>query len=162
MTSISLLSVTTAAISSVVLLAQAPTSKTPSTPPSAGQSSSIAAPSQPPAIQEDELLIIKATPYKPTLVRDPFSAPTDVANENKGDLIDDIGVKGRIVSNGKVLAVVSDSRGNVRWLPVGYKFRDGELSEISEKAVVFRQRDINSTSGVYRTVVKPFKREGGK
>lgn len=123
----------------------------------------IAAPAaEPQALLEDALLEIKATPYKPKLVRDPFSAPTDVENANKGDLIDDIGVKGRIVSNGKVLAVVSDSRGNVRWLPAGYKFRDGELSEITEKAVVFRQRDINSTSGVFRTVVKPFKREGGK
>ena len=111
---------------------------------------------------EDELLVIKATPYQPKLVRDPFSAPTDVENANKGDLIDDIAVKGRIVSNGKVLAVVADSRGNVRWLPAGYKFRDGELSEITEKAVVFRQRDVNSTSGAFRTVVKPFKREGGK
>jgi hypothetical protein len=114
------------------------------------------------AALEDELLVIKATTYQPKLVRDPFSAPTDVENASKGDLIDDIAVKGRIVSNGKVLAVVADSRGNVRWLPVGYKFRDGELSEITEKAVVFRQRDVNSTSGVFRTVVKPFKREGGK
>lgn len=111
---------------------------------------------------EDELLVIKLTPYKPSLVRDPFSAPTDVENASKGDLIDDIAVKGRIVTNGKVMAVVSDSRGNVRWLPTGYKFRDGELFEISEKAVVFHQRDVNSTTGTYRTVVKPFKREGGK
>ena len=72
-----------------------------------------------------------------------------------------IGVKGRIVTNGKVLAVVSDSRGNVRWLPAGYKFRDGELYEITEKAVIFHQRDIGSTNGVFRTVVKPFNREGG-
>ncbi len=111
---------------------------------------------------EDELLVIKPTPYKPKLNRDPFSAPTDVENASKGDLIDDIAVKGRIVTNGKVLAVVTDSRGNARWLPAGYKFRDGELFEITEKAVVFRQRDVNSTSGVFRTVVRPFKREGGK
>lgn len=110
---------------------------------------------------DEDLLVIKATPYKPSLVRDPFSAPTDIENAAKGDLIDDIAVKGRIISNGKVLAVVSDSRGNVRWLPAGYKFRDGELSEITEKAVVFHQRDVNSTTGTYRTVVKPFKREGG-
>ncbi len=115
-----------------------------------------------PTMQEDELLVIKITPYKPSLVRDPFSAPTDIENAAKGDLIDDIAVKGRIVTNGKVMAVVSDSRGNVRWLPTGYKFRDGELFEINEKAVVFHQRDVNSTTGTYRTVVKPFKREGGK
>jgi hypothetical protein len=111
---------------------------------------------------EDELLVIKPTPYLPKLTRDPFSAPSDVENANKGDLIDDIAVKGRIISNGKVLAVVTDSRGNARWLPAGYKFRDGELFEITEKAVVFRQRDVNSTSGVFRTVVRPFKRGGEK
>jgi hypothetical protein len=142
-----------AGFSCLSVLAQAP-AKAPVAP---APSTEQAAP-----LVEDELLVIKPTPYKPKLVRDPFSAPTDVENASKGDLIDDIGVKGRIVSNGKVLAVVSDSRGNVRWLPAGYKFRDGELFEITEKAVVFRQRDINSTSGVFRTVVKPFKREGGK
>lgn len=142
------------AFASILLVAQAPAAKTPAVAAPVGE-----APMAPP---EDELLVIKATPYQPKLVRDPFSAPTDVENANKGDLIDDIAVKGRIVSNGKVLAVVADSRGNVRWLPAGYKFRDGELSEITEKAVVFRQRDVNSTSGAFRTVVKPFKREGGK
>jgi hypothetical protein len=142
------------AFASILLAAQAPAAKTPAVAAPVGE-----APMAPP---EDELLVIKATPYQPKLVRDPFSAPTDVENANKGDLIDDIAVKGRIVSNGKVLAVVADSRGNVRWLPAGYKFRDGELSEITEKAVVFRQRDVNSTSGAFRTVVKPFKREGGK
>lgn len=129
-------------------------------PASPGQAG--ASPSDIAGFQEDELLVIKPTPYKPTLVRDPFSAPTDVENANRGDLIDDIAVKGRIISGGKVMAVVADSRGNVRWLPTGYKFRDGELYEITDKAVVFRQRDVNSTSGVFRTVVKPFKREGGK
>ncbi len=109
-----------------------------------------------------DLLVIRTTPYQPKLARDPFSAPSDVENARKGDLIDDVGVKGRIVTNGKVLAVVIDSRGNARWLPVGYKFRDGELFQITEKAVIFHQRDVNSTSGVYRTVVKSFMREGGK
>lgn len=143
-----------------ILMAQAtPASTTAAAPPVSSPPSSSG---PTPGIQEDELLVIKMTPYKPSLVRDPFSAPTDVENAAKGDLIDDIAVKGRIVTNGKVMAVVSDSRGNVRWLPAGYKFRDGELFEISEKAVVFHQRDVNSTTGTYRTVVKPFKREGGK
>jgi len=145
-----------AAFAFLSLAAQQPATKAPAGP-------AVPAPvAETPVALEDELLVIKATPYQPKLIRDPFSAPTDVENASKGDLIDDIAVKGRIVSNGKVLAVVADSRGNVRWLPVGYKFRDGELSEITEKAVVFRQRDVNSTSGVFRTVVKPFKREGGK
>ena len=125
-------------------------------------STAVAAPSEGSPLTEDDLLTIKPTLYQPKLVRDPFSAPTDVANQKGGDLIDDIGVKGRIVSNGKVMAVVSDSRGNVRWLAAGYKFRDGELFEITEKAVIFHQRDINSTSGVFRTVVRSFKREEGK
>jgi hypothetical protein len=144
----------------LVLMSQTPpsASKQPATQPG----TTIAAPAQNQAALDDELLVIKTTPYHPTLVRDPFSAPTDVENASKGDLIDDIGVKGRIVTNGKVLAVVSDSRGNVRWLPAGYKFRDGELYEITEKAVIFHQRDIGSTNGVFRTVVKPFNREGGK
>jgi len=142
------------ACSSLALLAQAPSPKAPVVP--------AAAAPEPQIPLEDELLVIKATPYQPKLARDPFSAPSDVENANKGDLIDDIAVKGRIVTNGKVLAVVTDSRGNSRWLPAGYKFRDGVLAEITEKAVVFHQRDVNSTSGVFRTVVKPFKREGGK
>jgi len=111
----------------------------------------------------DEILMIKPTPYQPTLIRDPFSAPTDIEGANKGDLVDDIGVKGRIISGGKTLAVVSDSRGNIRSLPVGYKFRDGELFEITDKAVIFHQWDVNSTNrSVFRTVVKTFKREEGK
>lgn len=146
------------AVTGGFLMGQASTASNPVAPPPAPISSG----GPTPAMVEDELLVIKLTPYKPSLVRDPFSAPTDVENASKGDLIDDIAVKGRIVTNGKVMAVVSDSRGNVRWLPTGYKFRDGELFEISEKAVVFHQRDVNSTTGTYRTVVKPFKREGGK
>ena len=119
-------------------------------------------PAAPAAVADYELLVIKPTPYQPRLVRDPFSTPSDVENARKGDLIDDVGVKGRIVSNGKVLAVVIDSRGNARWLPAGYKFRDGELFQITDKAVIFHQRDVNSTSGAFRTVVKSFTREGEK
>jgi hypothetical protein len=143
-------------------LAQAPAaiSANPATP--SPQPSAVATSAQGSPMADDDLLTIKPTPYQPKLVRDPFSAPTDVVSENKGDLIDDLGVKGRIVSNGKVMAVVSDSRGNVRSLPAGYRFRDGELFEITEKAVIFHQRDVNSTSGAFRTVVKPFKREEGK
>jgi hypothetical protein len=136
---------------------QSPASKTPAPPTTTSEPSSDA-----PTIAEDDLLVIKQIPYQPKLVRDPFSAPTDVTNGSKGDLIDDLGVKGRIVSNGKVMAVISDSRGNIRTLPVGYKFKDGELFEITDKAVIFHQRDVNSTTSTFRTVVKPFKREEGK
>lgn len=111
----------------------------------------------------DELILARAIPYRVAMQRDPFSAPTDVEQATRGDLVDDIGVKGRIISGGKVYAVVSDSRGNVRRLPVGYRFRDGEIVSIDEKSVTFRQWDVQSTNrSVYRTVVKTFKREEGK
>jgi hypothetical protein len=114
-------------------------------------------------INPDDLITARAVPYVTTLVRDPFAAPTDAEQTSKGDLVDDIGVKGRVVSNGKVMAVVTDARGNVRTLPVGFKFRDGELVAISDKAITFHQWDISGTNTkIYRTVVKTFKREEGK
>lgn len=122
------------------------------------------APAAPAAqIPEEEITVIKKTPYQPTLERDPFRTPSDLEMSKQGDLVDDIGVKGRVISNGQVFAVVSDSRGNIRNLPVGYKFRDGEIVSIDEKAVTFRQWDVNSTNrSVSKKVVKPFKREEGK
>ena len=105
----------------------------------------------------------KQIPYRPTTTRDPFYALSNDEAKNRGELIDDIGVKGRIISNGKPMAVISDSSGNVRWLPLNYRFRDGVLVAIDEKSVTFHQWEINSTNtSVYRTVVKTFKREEGK
>lgn len=115
------------------------------------------------AISQAELTQVKQIPYRASLIRDPFSAPTDVEQANKGDLVDDIGVKGWLKSGGISYAVVSDSRGNTKKLPIGYKFRDGEIVAIDEKSVTFHQWDISSTNrSVYRTVVKTFKREEGK
>jgi hypothetical protein len=112
---------------------------------------------------EDEILLVKPVPYRPSLMRDPFKAPTDLESSKQGDLVDDIGVKGFVIQNGKHLACVTDSRGNIRWLPVGYKFRDGEIISIDSKAVTLRQWDVNSTNrSASRTVVKPFRREEGK
>jgi len=120
-------------------------------------------PAVPAPLPEEELLIIKRVPYRPTLTRDPFRAPSDIESRKQGDMVDDIGVKGRVVSNGKVYAVVSDSRGNIRSIPVGYKFRDGEIVAIDENAVTFHQWDVNSTNrSVFKKVVKTFKREEGK
>jgi hypothetical protein len=111
----------------------------------------------------DDLIAARATPYRPTLVRDPFASPTDADQSNKGDLVDDIAVKGRVVANGKVQAVISDSRGNVRTIGPGYRFRDGELVSVEEKAATFHQWDASgSNMRIYRTVVKTFKREEGK
>jgi hypothetical protein len=114
-------------------------------------------------INPDDLIAARATPYHPTLQRDPFAAPTDAEQSNKGDMVDDIGVKGMVIAGGKSMAVVTDARGNVRWLPVGYRFRDGELVSINDKSVTFHQWDPNSTNTkIFRTVVKTFKREEGK
>jgi len=126
---------------------------------------SVATPAQSanPPISNDELLVTNAIPYHPTLVRDPFATPTDAEQGNKGDLVDDIAVKGRVIENGKTLAVVSDARGNIRTLPVGFKFRDGVLVAINEKAVTFHQWDPSGTNTrIYRTVVKIYKREEAK
>jgi len=116
-----------------------------------------------PPLPEEDLLVIKTVPYKPALVRDPFRAPSDMELSKQGDMVDDVGVKGRVVLNGKVMVVITDSRGNTRSLPVGYKFRDGEIVSIDEKEVVFHQWDVSSTNrSVFRTVRRPFKREEGK
>jgi hypothetical protein len=114
-------------------------------------------------INPDDLMMVRATPYHPTLLRDPFSTPTDAEQTNKGDSVDDIAIKGRVVARGKAMAVVSDGRGNIRMLGVGYRFRDGELISIDEKSVTFHQWDASGiNTKAYRTVVKTFKREEGK
>lgn len=121
------------------------------------------APAPAPVISTDELLVTSAIPYHPTLIRDPFATPTDAEQTNKGDLVDDIAVKGRVVSGGKTLAVVSDARGNVRTLPIGFKFRDGVLVAIDDKSVTFHQWDPTGTNTrIYRTIVKIYKREEAK
>jgi len=125
---------------------------------------SVATPDQSAAsVSAEDLLTIHTTPYRPTLQRDPFATPTDAEQTNKGDLVDDIAIKGRVISGGKTLAVVSDARGNIRTLPIGFKFRDGVLVAINEKSVTFHQWDPTGTNRkVYRTVVKVYKREEAK
>lgn len=137
--------------------AQAPKAQPVSTAAVATPAASNATPSQ------EELIQVKKIPYRATLSRDPFSAPTDLEQSNKGDLVDDIGVKGWLRSGGVAYAVVTDSRGNVRKLPVGYKFRDGEIVAIDDKSVTFHQWDVSSTNrSTYKTIVRTFKREEGK
>jgi len=129
----------------------------------AGQTPAPAgAPAPAPAPPED-VAIIKATPYKPTVQRDPFSTPRDDRPTDAQDLLDDISVKGVLRRDGKNFAIISDSRGNVRWLPVGHRFKDGEIAAITDSAVVFHQWELNTTNrSVFRTVTKTFKREEGK
>ena len=122
-------------------------------------------PAPPPAAQVpiEDVALIKATPYRPTMQRDPFSAPRDEKPNEAGDTLDDIAVKGMLRKEGKTFAIVSDSRGNVRWLPVGHRFKDGEIIAISDKSVEFRQWEVNTTNrSVFRTITKTFKREEGK
>jgi len=115
------------------------------------------------AAAEVDLTKIEAIPYKPQQRRDPFNMPNDSDKSGRGDLVDDVGVKGRIVSGGKVMLVATDSRGNIRTLPVGFPFKDGRLVAIGERSVTFHQWDITSTNkSVYRTIVKTFKPEEGK
>ena len=111
----------------------------------------------------DDVAIIKIHPYKPTIQRDPFAAPREERAVEGQDVLDDIAVKGMIQKDGKNFAVVSDSRGNVRWLPVGHRFKDGEITAITDKAVTFHQWEVNTTNrSTFRTITKTFKREEGK
>lgn len=116
-----------------------------------------------PQVSPEDLVARRAVPYRPTINRDPFSVPSDAEPSKRGDLVDDIAVKGIIKREGKFFAVVTDSRGNVRFLPSGYKFRDGEIVSVDDKAVTFHQWDPNSTVKTqYKTITKTFKREEGK
>jgi len=127
-----------------------------------GNPVSAPAAATPPAVAED-VAIIKATPYKPTIHRDPFSAPRDERPADALDVLEDIAVKGMIKKDGKNFAIVSDSRGNVRWLPVGHRFKDAEITGITDKAVTFHQWELNTTNrSIFRTITKTFKREEGK
>lgn len=111
----------------------------------------------------EDVAVIKATPYRPAIQRDPFSAPRDERPADALDVLDDIAVKGMIRKDGKNFAIVSDSRGNVRWLPVGHRFKDGEITAITDKAVTFHQWEVNTTNrSIFRTITKTFKREEGK
>ncbi|WP_243301927.1 pilus assembly protein PilP [Geothrix oryzisoli] len=141
----------------IALVAQTgPTAKPAEAPAAAGTPAAEAAPAQ-------DVAIIKITPYKPAITRDPFSTPRDDRPTDALDLIDDIAVKGMIRKDGKNFAIVSDSRGNVRWLPAGHRFKDGEITSITDKAVTFHQWDVNTTNrSVFRTITKTFKREEGK
>ncbi len=130
------------------------------------QGTAHSAPVPPPAsapAAADDVAVIKAVPYHPSIQRDPFAAPRDERPADAVDVLDDIAVKGMIKKDGKNFAIISDSRGNVRWLPVGHRFKDAEITAITDKAVIFHQWEINSTNrSTFRTITKTFKREEGK
>ena len=117
----------------------------------------------PPAAPTEDVAIVKAVPYRPVMQRDPFATPRDERPVDAQDILDDIAVKGMIRKDGKSFAIISDSRGNVRWLPVGHRFRDAEITAITDKSISFHQWELNTTNrSVFRTVTKTFKREEGK
>jgi hypothetical protein len=138
-------------LAGTALLAQDPGQKAPVPTPA----------SSAPAVED--VAIIKITPYNPSIQRDPFSAPRDERPVDALDLLEDIAVKGMLKKDGKNFAIVSDSRGNVRWLPVGHRFKDAEITAITDKAVTFHQWEMNTTNrSIFRTITKTFKREEGK
>jgi Tfp pilus assembly protein PilP len=131
-------------------------------PQDPGKAAQVPTPAPAMAATED-VATIKATPYKPAIQRDPFSAPRDERPADALDLLEDIAVKGMIKKEGQNFAIVSDSRGNVRWLPVGHRFKDAEITAITDRAVTFHQWELNTTNrSIYRTITKTFKREEGK
>lgn len=120
------------------------------------------APAAPEGASAADAGLIKQVPYRPTLSREPFQTLSDATSTSGGDLLDDLAVKGQFKRDGKVFAIIADSRGNTRWLPIGYQFKDGEIVAIDDKSVTFNQWDPNSTTKFKRKVVKSFKREEAK
>ena len=139
--------------------AQAPK---PATVPPAPVASADAA--TPAVDQTDDITVIKAIPYQPTLKRDPFATPSEDSKTNQGNLVEDIAVKGVVRGNdGKFLAVIVDSHGKSTFVPVGFRLRDGEIVAIDDHSVTFHQWELNTTNrSAYRTVVKSFKNEEAK
>jgi len=111
----------------------------------------------------DFLVQSQIVEFRTSLSRDPFNIPTSNTNNNESFLIDEITIQGRIVVKKKPFALILDSHQNVRELPVGFKFLDGELTAITENAIIFTQWDANSPNrSAQRTVTKPFRREEEK
>jgi len=107
--------------------------------------------------------------YKPKHDRDPFGA----AHEEKGrvvveddDLtIDGITLQGRTIdAKKKVLLVFLDSHQVPQQKPVGFRFKDGEITAITDTGAVFSTWDpaLGPKSPVKKTVTKYFKREDGR
>ena len=108
--------------------------------------------------------------YRPKHNRDPFNATQEDKNrgavaEDDELMIDGINLAGRIIdAKKKVYLIVLDSKQNVMHLPVGFRFRDGEITAITDTGAVFSTWDpaLGPRSPVKRTVTKYFKREDGR
>ena len=107
--------------------------------------------------------------YRPKHDRDPFGAAQEDKNRpvvEQGEImIDEITILGRIVSNKKAYLIVLDTRHDRKLLPVGFRFKDGEITDITNTGVVFSMWDptLGPRAPVKRTVTKHFiKREDGR
>jgi len=106
--------------------------------------------------------------YRPKHDRDPFGAAQEDKSRpvvEQGDMmIDEITILGRIVAKKGASLIVLDSRQDKKLLPVGFRFRDGEITDITNTAAVFTMWDptLGPRAPVKRTVTKHFKREDGK
>jgi hypothetical protein len=107
--------------------------------------------------------------YRPKHDRDPFGAAQEgkgrVVEEDDELTIDGITLQGSLIdAKKKVYLIVLDSHQVVRQLPVGFRFKDGEITAITDAGAVFSTWDpaLGLRSPVKRTVTKNFKREDGK
>lgn len=116
-----------------------------------------------PDAQQDELIQARKIPYRATLKRDPFGTMSDGTKRIQTDSIDETGVLGRLVVQGKPSAIILDSMGKTKFVQVGYQFSDGVLAAIDNQSVTFHQWDPGSTNrSKFKTIIRPFKREEGK
>ena len=108
----------------------------------------------------DFLIQSQIVEFKPSLSRDPFTVPSDLNNPSRGLLIDEVTIKGRYVKGKTAYAVILDAYQQTLRIPIGYRFLDGEVVNITENAVVFNQWDPNSTNrAASRQVTRFFKSE---
>jgi|GEM_PF-376761 len=121
----------------------------------------------------DFLIQSQIVEFRTSLNRDPFlpssnnNAHTNNGNTNTNTqgifLIDEITILGRAVIQKKSFALILDPLQNAMEISVGFSFLDGELTAITENALVFTQWEAGSPNrSDQRTVTKPFQREEGK
>jgi hypothetical protein len=128
--------------------------------PCAGQQPAAA---QDPADVRSALIQSQIVEFKPSLRRDPFLLPAPEnlhADRQTSTLIEDIVIIGRITYNRKAYAIAVDASGNTRHFTVGHQFLDGEITQITEKEVIFSQWNPESgKQSARQTVTRIIKRE---
>jgi len=101
--------------------------------------------------------------YRPKSTRDPFQ-PAQQVDRNREQtelMIDEYTIAGRVIANKKTYLIMLDPQQNVKQMPVGARFQDGEITAITETGVTFTTWDpaLGPRSPVKRTVTKNFRRE---